>query len=151
MKTDTTSVHSYGYLARSFLRQQKKNALFEHSSVSCLMSIASHIHIFRTFITNRRPKWNRKSDHELLVKLEQSLQKMTLELSFLRGEVENLQETNTKLMGEINNCNQSLEIMTEKVEGNWHLKLAIKPNLWMICGRKQMLWTQTRTLSIFES
>lgn len=42
---------------------------------------------------------------------------MTLELSFLRGEVENLQETNIKLMGEINNCNQSLEIMTEKVEG----------------------------------
>lgn len=42
---------------------------------------------------------------------------MTLELSFLRGEVENLQETNIKLMGEINNCNQSLDIMTEKVEG----------------------------------
>lgn len=63
------------------------------------------------------PNETEKSDHELLVKLEQSLQKMTLELSFLRGEVENLQETNTKLMGEINNCNQSLEIMTEKVEG----------------------------------
>lgn len=61
------------------------------------------------------PNETEKSDHELLVKLEQSLQKMTLELSFLRGEV-NLQETNTKLMGEINNCNQSLEIMTEKVE-----------------------------------
>lgn len=58
-----------------------------------------------------------KSGHELLVKLEESLQKMTLELSFLRGEVENLQETNIKLMGEINNCNQSLEIMTEKVGG----------------------------------
>lgn len=63
------------------------------------------------------PNETEKSDHELLVKLEQSLQKMTLELSFLRGEVENLQETNIKLMGEINNCNQSLEIMTEKVEG----------------------------------
>lgn len=47
-----------------------------------------------------------KNGHELLVKLEESLQKMTLELSFLRGEVENLQETNIKLMGEINNCNK---------------------------------------------
>lgn len=62
------------------------------------------------------PNETEKSDHELLVKLEESLQKITLELSFLRGEVENLQETNIKLMGEINNCNQSLEIMTEKVE-----------------------------------
>lgn len=149
MKTDTTSVHSYGYPARSFLRQQKKNALFENSSVSWLMSIASHIHIFRTFITNRRPNWNRKKRPWTVGLTRRSLQKMTLELSFLRGEVENLQETNTKLMGEINNCNQSLEIMTEKVEGNWHLKLAIKPNRWMICGRKQILWTQTRTLSIF--
>lgn len=52
------------------------------------------------------PNETEKSDHELLVKLEQSLQKMTLELSFLRGEVENLQETNIKLMGEINNCNK---------------------------------------------
>lgn len=119
MKTDTTSVHlhSYGYAARSFLRQQKKNALFEHSSVSCqcLLPLIS-ISLGLSSLTDD-PNETEKSDHELLVKLEQSLQKMTLELSFLRGEVENLQETNIKLMGEINNCNQSLEIMTEKVEG----------------------------------
>lgn len=80
MKTDTTSVdlHSYGYLARSFLGQQKKNALFEHSSVSWLMFIASHIH-------TDDPIETEKSGHELLVKLEESLQKMTLDLRSLEA------------------------------------------------------------------
>lgn len=116
MKTDTTSVdlHSYGYLARSFLRQMHySNTLLW--VVLCLLPLIS-ISLGLSSPTDD-PNETEKSDHELLVKLEQSLQKMTLELSFLRGEVENLQETNTKLMGEINNCNQSLEIMTEKVEG----------------------------------
>lgn len=83
--------------------------------VLCLLPLIS-ISLGLSSLTDD-PNETEKSDHELLVKLEQSLQKMTLELSFLRGEVENLQETNIKLMGEINNCNQSLEIMTEKVEG----------------------------------
>lgn len=44
-------------------------------------------------------------DHELLVELEQHLQNMSLELSFLRGEVDDLRKTNKGLVDEITSCN----------------------------------------------
>lgn len=58
-------------------------------------------------------------DHELLVQLEQHLQNMSLELTFLRGEVDKLQKTNKGLVDEINSCNRSMETINAKVETNY--------------------------------
>nr|XP_019924271.2 uncharacterized protein LOC109619190 [Crassostrea gigas] len=55
-------------------------------------------------------------DHELLVELGQHLQNMTLELSFLRGEVDDLRKTNKGLVDEITRCNQSLETVETKYQ-----------------------------------
>lgn len=55
-------------------------------------------------------------DHELIVQLEQYLQNTSLELSFLRGEVDDLRKTNKGLVDEINSCNRSLETINSKVD-----------------------------------
>lgn len=70
-------------------------------------------------------------DHELLVQLEQHLQNMSLELSFLRGEVDKLQKTNKGLVDEINSCNRSMETIYAKVETNYQHVTSLIHNMAM--------------------
>lgn len=66
--------------------------------------------------SHERKKKTGTKDHELIVQLEQHLQNMSLELSFLRGEVDDLRKTNKGLVDEITSCNRSLETINSKVD-----------------------------------